>query len=88
MICSGVNDLPVGIDFDLAQSTSFSQSKPQSSQQSISESTLDEEDSQSTVFALQEVLPTTSFTLADEPVFKKPKNQRGGGQRKDLSLPC
>ena len=34
LICSAIDDLPAGINFDLSQSASFSQSKPQSLQQS------------------------------------------------------
>ena len=45
MICSGIDDLPAGINFNLSQSASFSQSIPQSSQQSNAESILGEDDS-------------------------------------------
>jgi hypothetical protein len=37
-ICSAIDDLPSGIDFGLSQSASFSQSEPQTSQQSNAES--------------------------------------------------
>lgn len=78
LICSAIDDLPAGINFDLSQSASFSQSTLQGSQQSnAADSILGEEDeSQSSFLASQEVTPTTSFTQANEPAFKKPKNQR------------
>ena len=72
--------LGMGLNFDLSQSASFSQSTPQSSQQSVAESALGEDDSQSSFLASQEATPTTSFTQAVEPAFKKPRNQRAGGQ--------
>ena len=78
-ICSAIDDLPAGINFDLSQSASFSQPTPQSSQQSNVESILND-DSQSSFLASQEVTPTTSFTQITEPAFKKPKNKRAGGQ--------
>ena len=76
LICSAIDDVPVGISFDLSQSASFFQSTPQSSQQSHVESVLSEDDSQSSFLASQEVTPTTSFTQATEPAFKKPRNKR------------
>ena len=79
LICSAIDDLP-GVSFDLSQSASFSQSTPQSSQQSNAESILGEEDSQSSFLASQEVTPTTPFTQATEPAFKKPKNKRASEQ--------
>ena len=81
-ICSAIDDLPAGINFDLSQSASFSQSTPQSSQQSNAESILDEDDSQSSFLASQEVTPTTSFTQATEPAFKKPRNKRASEQQR------
>ncbi|KAI4221326.1 MAG: hypothetical protein L6R40_008640 [Gallowayella cf. fulva] len=78
-ICSAIEDLPAGISFDLSQSASFSQSTPQSSQQSNVESTLGEDDS---FLASQEVTPTTSFTQATEPAFKRPRNERAGGHQR------
>lgn len=78
LICSAIDDLPACINSDLSQSASFSQSKPQSSQQSNAESALDEDDSQSSFLASQGVTPTTSFTQTTEPVFKKPRNKRAG----------
>lgn len=81
-ICSGIDDLPSGINFDLSQSASFSQPTPRSSQQSNAESVLGEDDSQSSFLASQEVTPTASFTEATEPAFKKPRNQRAGGPRR------
>ena len=81
-ICSAINDLPAGINFDLSQSASFSQTIPQSSQQSNAESTLSEDDSQSSFLASEEVTPTTSSTQATEPACKKPRNQRAGEQRR------
>ena len=79
MICSGIDDLPAGISFDLSQSASFFQSTPQSSQQSNTESTLGEDDSQSSFLASQEVTPNTSFTQTAERASKKPRNQRAAG---------
>ena len=81
IICSGINDLPADISFDLSQSASFSESTPQSSQKSYADTILGEEDSQSSFLASQEVTPTTAFKQATEPAFKKPRNQRAGGQR-------
>ncbi len=80
MICSGIDDLPAGINFDLSQSASFSQSTCQSSQQSNAESELGEKDSQFSFLASQEVTPTTSCTLPTERASKKPRNQRAAGQ--------
>ena len=82
MIYSAINNLPADINFDLSQSTSFSQSTTQSSQQSNAEFTLGEDNSQSSFLASQEVTPTTSFTQATEPAFKQPRNQQAGGQRR------
>ena len=82
LICSAIDDLPANINFDLSQSGSFSQSTPQSSQPSNAESVLGENDSQSSFLASQEVTPTTSFTQATEPAFKKPRNERAGGPRR------
>ena len=82
LICSAIDDLPAGINSDLSQSASFSQSTPQSSQQSIAESTSGEDDSQSGFAASQEVTPTMSFTKATEPAFKKPRNKRVGEQQR------
>ena len=42
-ICSAIDDLPAGINFDLSQSASFSESTPQSLQQSNAESVLGED---------------------------------------------
>ncbi|KAL8696941.1 MAG: hypothetical protein Q9201_007398 [Fulgogasparrea decipioides] len=81
-ICSAIDDLPAGINFDLSQSASFSQSTSQTSQPSNTESVLGEDDSQSSFLASQEVTPTTSFTQATEPTFKKPRNKRAGGQQR------
>jgi len=83
-ICSAIDDLPPGIDFDLSQSASFSQSEPQSSQQSNAESIfmLDKDDSQSSLVGSQEVTPTTSFTQTTERASKKPRNQRAAGQQR------
>ncbi|KAI4088940.1 MAG: hypothetical protein L6R37_008121 [Teloschistes peruensis] len=79
MICSGIDDLPAGISFDLSQSASFFQSTPQSSQQSNAESILGEDDCQSSFLGSQEVTPTTSFTQTAERASKKPRNQRAAG---------
>jgi len=80
-ICSAIDDLPADIGFDLSQSASFSQSTPQSSQQSDAESILGEDDGQSSFLASQEVTPTTSLTQTTERVSKKPRNQRAAGQQ-------
>lgn len=81
LICSGIDDLPTGISFDLSQNASFSRSTPQSSQQSNADTIL-RGDSQSSFLASQEVTPTTSFTQATEPAFKKPRNKRAGEQQR------
>lgn len=81
-ICSAIDDLPAGINFDLSQSASFSQPTSQSSQQSNAESISGEDDSQSSFVASQDVTPTTSFTQATEPASKKPRKQRADGQRR------
>ena len=81
-MCSAINDLPAGISFDLSQSASFSEPTPQSSKQSNADTALDEDDSQSGFLASQEVTPTSSFTQATEPAFKKPRNKRAGGQQR------
>ena len=81
-ICSAINDLPAGINFDVSQSASFSQSTPPGSQQFNVESVLSQEVSQSSFLASQEVTPSTSFTQTTEPASKKSKNQRAGGQRR------
>ena len=82
LICSAVDDLSAGINFDLSQSASFSQSTPQSSQQSNAESTVDEYDSQLSFSGSQEVTPSTSITQTSEPAFKNPKNQRAGTRQR------
>ncbi|KAL9098127.1 MAG: hypothetical protein Q9163_006154 [Psora crenata] len=69
LICSGINDLPAGINFDLSQSA------PQSLQQSNVGSIVGEDDSQSSFLA-----PTTSFIQTTERASKKPRNQRTAGQ--------
>ena len=82
LICSGIDDLPAGIDFNLSRPASFSQSTPQSSQQTSVESTFGEDDSQLNFLASQDVTPTTSSSQANQPAQKKPRNQRAGGQRR------
>lgn len=83
-ICSAIDELPSDLDFDLSQSASFSQSGPQSSQQSNAESLgmLEEPDSQSSIAGLQEVTPTTSFTQTTERASKKPRNQGAAEQQR------
>ena len=81
LICSAIDDLPADINFELSQSASFSQPTPESSHQSNAESVLREDDSQSSLLVSQEVTPTTLFTQATEPAFKKPRNQRASGPR-------
>ena len=80
LICSGIDGLPAGINFDLSQSASFPQTTSQSSQQSNFGSMLSEDDSQSSILASQAVTPTTSLTQTTERASKKPKNQRAEGQ--------
>lgn len=80
-ICSAIDDLPADISFDLSQSVFFSESTPQSSQQSNADTTLGE-NSQSRFLASQKSTPTASFTQATEPAFKKPRNKRAGGQQR------
>lgn len=80
VICSAIDDLPVGIDFELSQSASFSQPTPQSSQQSNAESILGD-DSQLSFVTSQDVTPTTSFTQAAEPASKKPRKQRASSSQ-------
>ena len=63
IICSGIDDLPSNINFDLSQSASLTQGTPQSLQTSN----------------FDEVTPTTSVIQATEPALKKPKNKRAGG---------
>ena len=77
LICSGIEDLPAGINVNLSQSASLSQSESQSSQQSNAESILGEDDNQPSFVASQEVTPSTSYT---ERASKKPRNQRAEGQ--------
>ena len=79
-ICSAIDDLPAGINFDLSQSASFSQPTPQSSQQSNAESILSD-DSRLSFVASQDVTPTTSFTQAAEPLSKKPRKQRASSSQ-------
>jgi len=83
-ICSAIDELPPDIDFDLSQSPSFSQSGPQSSQQSNAESVgmLEESDSQPNIAGSQEVTPTTSFTQTTERASKKPRNMWAAGQQR------
>ena len=79
-ICSAIDGLPPGIDFDLSQSASFSQSGLLSSQQSNAESIfMGEDDSQSSLMGSQEVIPNTSFTQTTKRASKKPRNQRATG---------
>jgi len=80
IICSGINDLPVNVNFDLSQAASFSQSTHQSSQQSNVRSILSEDDSQSSFLGSQEITLITSFTQTIEQAPKKPRNQRAAGQ--------
>ena len=87
LICSGIDDLPTGIDFGLSQvglsqPASFSQSSTQISQQSNVEPIVSEDDSQLSFRAPHDVTPTTSFTQASERAHKKPRKQRTGGQRR------
>ena len=60
LMCSGINDLPADIHFNLSQSASF-QSTPQRSQQTNTKPILSKDDSLS-FLSSPEVTPTTSFT--------------------------
>ncbi|MCJ1352074.1 MAG: hypothetical protein MMC33_002058 [Icmadophila ericetorum] len=77
-ICSAIDELPSDINFDLSQVASFSQSEPQSSQQSNAKYTemLGEDDSQPSVVGSQKVTPTTSFTETTERASKKLRSKR------------
>ncbi|KAL8725481.1 MAG: hypothetical protein Q9181_006403 [Wetmoreana brouardii] len=77
-ICSAIDNLPADINFDLSQSASFTQSTPQSSQQSNAVSVLGEDDSQSGPVASHDVTPTTSFTQATERASKKRATRKRG----------
>ena len=77
LICSAINDLPEGINFDIPQSAlvaPLSQPTALTSRQSNTESTMEEVYSQSSFPASQEVTPTISSTQPEEPPFKKQKN--------------
>lgn len=77
LICSAVNELPADISFDLSQSASFSESRPQSSRQSNADLTMGEDSSRSSFQASPQVTPTMSFNQAIEPPSKKPRSKRG-----------
>ena len=81
-ICSAIDELPAGINFDLSnQPLSFS-GTPQHSQQSNAESTfMGEDDSQSSLVGSQEGTPNTSFTQTTGRVSKRPRNERTAGQQ-------
>ena len=84
-ICSVVDELRPDIDFGLSQSASFLQNLDlQSSQQSNTESTslLEEDDSQSSIVASQDITPDTSFSQRTEREYKKPKNNRTSEQQR------
>ena len=73
LICSGINDLPDEIDYDVSQSSTPSHSIVQGSQQSSLRLRSSAEDSQSSIIASQEVTPNTSFAQTEGPASKKPK---------------
>lgn len=75
MICSGIDDLPADINFDLSQSASF-QSRPQSTQQTSAESALSENVGQLSFLNSQEATATTSFAQSSERASKRPKDRR------------
>lgn len=80
LICSAIDDLPAGINFDLSQSASFSPFPSQSSQRSNVESTLSEEENgHPGLLGSPEITPTTSFSQPTERASKKPRNQRAAG---------
>ena len=84
-ICSVVDELPPDIDFGLSQSASFPQNLDlQSSQQPNTESTslLEEDDSQSSLVAPQDITPDTSFSQRTEREYKKPKNNPTSEQQR------
>ena len=66
IICSAIDDIPAGINFDLSDSASLSQGTPQSLQTSH----------------LAELTPTTSSIQASEPSFKKPRNKGAGKKQR------
>ena len=74
-ISSAIDDIPLGVNFGLSQSASFSQeTQIQASPQLTSSiATLEEDNSQPSFVGSQDVTPNTSFT--DQP-FKKPRNKR------------
>ena len=74
LICSGIDDLPAGVNFDLSQTASSFQSTPQRSQQSDAESMLGGDNGHLSFLNSQGVTPTTSFTQAGEPASKKPRS--------------
>ena len=77
LICSAIDDLQDNIDFDLSQAATFSQSRPQSSQQSIA-SSIQDDNSKVSFVASQNVTPSTSVTQT-EPAFKRPRHKQAGG---------
>ncbi|KAI9782032.1 MAG: hypothetical protein M1816_002020 [Peltula sp. TS41687] len=74
-ICSVIDDIPLGVNFGLSQSASFSEEPQiQASQQSISSGTMLEEDnSQPSLVGSQDITPNTSFS---DQQFKKPRKRR------------
>ncbi|KAI9779203.1 MAG: hypothetical protein M1816_003643 [Peltula sp. TS41687] len=74
-ICSAIDKIPSGINFELSQSASFSdEPQIQASQQSFSSVTvLEQDNSQASLVGSQDVTPNTSFT---DQQFKKPRRKR------------
>ncbi|KAI9674984.1 MAG: hypothetical protein M1817_001390 [Caeruleum heppii] len=74
-IASAIDDIPLGVNFELSQAASFSQATQiPASQQSISSiNMLDEGDSQPSLVGSQDITPNTSIT---DQQFKKPRKKR------------
>ena len=79
LIYSAIDDLPNGINLDPSQSASFSQSTTPVSRQSNANYALGGDDDQSSFAASEEGRASRTFGHTAEPVFKKPRNQKGGG---------
>ena len=81
LICSGIDDMPADINFDLSQSASFSQSTPPISQQSNLGSTPSVDNSQLSSATSQNVSSTTSFAHPNEPASKKSRKKQATDQK-------
>ena len=83
-ICSVIDELPFGINFDVSQAIFSSNAGSQSSQRSEPEYTEmpGEDDSQPSVVGSQEVTPTSSFTAITDRASKRSRDQYGTGQQR------